>query len=159
MVLGCPRIHVAGRPITGASYIREKWLPVPRAMMPVREELVREGLIRVSGDRRYDYASTRFHGLKPPADMNIIAADDIKTVDYWVEHIDKDHTAASISGKSHDYAWEIAEMGEELPYHAIFATRMRQPDNEELDWARRRAKELNLPWRALSVKKTPHGGP
>src|SRR5262249_36624697 len=29
--------------------------------------------------------------------------------------IDKEHTATSISEESHDYAWDIAKMGEELP--------------------------------------------
>ena len=135
-----------GRPITGATYIREKWGPVPQAMMPVRDELVRDGAIRVWNDRMYDYPATRFHALRPPASPKaIFDAEELKTVEYWIETIDKEHTASSISDESHDYAWEIAEMGEELPYHAIFATRMRQPDDEELKWAQGRAKELGLP--------------
>lgn len=134
-----------GKPITGATYIREKWGPVPRPMMPIREELVRDGVIRVWSDRYFDYASTRFKAVRKPTDLTIFDADEIATVDWWIDHIDKDHSASSASEESHDYAWEIAEMGEELPYHAIFATRMRQPDDTERDWARRRAKELSLP--------------
>ena len=134
-----------GKPITGASYIREKWGPGPRPMMPIRKELEREGAIRVWTDRHFDLPSTRFQALRAPVDLNIFDADEIKTVDWWIEHIDKDHTAGSASEESHDYAWEIAEMGEELPYHAVFATRMRQPDDAEMEWARRRAKELGLP--------------
>jgi len=135
-----------GRPITGAAYIREKWGPVPRPMMPVRDELVREGAIRVWNDRVYDYSATRFHARRAPADLNAtFDAEDLKTVEYWIDVIDKAHTASSISAESHDYAWEIAEMGEELPYHAIFATRMRQPDDAELRWAQNRADELSLP--------------
>lgn len=34
---------------------------------------------------------------------------------------------------------------DELPYHAIFATRMRQPNDDELKWAQARARELGLP--------------
>jgi hypothetical protein len=134
-----------GKPITGASYIREKWGPVPRPMMPIREELTREGAIQIWSDRHFDFPSTRFKALRAPSDLSIFDADEIKTVDWWIEHIDKDHTAGSASEESHDYAWEIAEMGEELPYHAIFATRMRQPDDTERKWAEQRAKELGLP--------------
>jgi hypothetical protein len=47
--------------------------------------------------------------------------------------------------QSHDYAWEIAKLGEEIPYHATFANRIRDPEGEELAWASRRAKELGLP--------------
>jgi hypothetical protein len=134
-----------GKPITGASYKREKWGPVPLPIMPIRDELVREGAIQVWTDKHFDFVSTRFKALRAPVGLEIFDTDEIKTVDWWIEHIDKDHTAASVSEESHDYAWEIAEMGEELPYHAIFATRMRQPDDEEMEWARRRAKELGLP--------------
>lgn len=135
-----------GKPITGATYIREKWGPVPRPMMPVREELVHEHAIRVWGDRLYDYSTTRFHALRAPEGIKSTFDDeDIKTVEFWIDTIDKEHTAKSISDESHDYAWEIAELGEELPYHAIFATRMRQPDDEELKWAQSRARELGLP--------------
>jgi hypothetical protein len=134
-----------GKPITGAIYVREKYGPVPRAMMPIREELVRENAIRVSSDRNFDYAATRFHSLHPPEYVTLFDAEDIKTVDWWIEYIDNEHTATSISEESHDYGWEIADMGEELPYHAILAARMRQPDDAEMEWARRRAKELGLP--------------
>jgi hypothetical protein len=134
-----------GKPITGASYIREKWGPVPRPMLPIRQELEREGAIRVWSDRHFDFPSTRLQALSAPADLGVFDTDELQTVDWWIEHIDKEHTAASASEASHDYAWEIAEMGEELPYHAIFAIRMRQPDDTEIEWARRRAKELGLP--------------
>jgi hypothetical protein len=134
-----------GKPITGATYIREKWGPVPSAMMPIREELVRERAIRVSSDRHFDYATTRFQALRPPDYTGFFDLEEIKNVDWWIEYIDKQHTAASVSEESHDYGWEIAEMGEELPYHAILAERMRGLDDAEMEWARRRAKELGLP--------------
>ena len=74
----------------------------------------------------------------------MFTAEELKTVDYWIEHIDKDHTAQSISAVSHDYAWDIAKMGEELPLFAILANRIREPDEQELERLQRRAKELGL---------------
>ncbi len=39
--------------------------------------------------------------------------------------------------------WQIAAVGEEIPYGALFAIRMRRPNEGELEWARRAA-ELGL---------------
>lgn len=134
---------LSGRPITGAVYIREKHGPVPRAAMPIREELQREGAIKIWQDRHYDYPSWRFKALRKP-DTSLFAEDELKIVEWWILHIDREHTASSISEESHDYAWEIAEMGEELPYHAVFATRVRDPDERESEWVAERVKELGL---------------
>ena len=71
--------------------------------------------------------------------------DELRSVDFWIELIDQKHTAGSISEESHDYAWEIARMGEEIPYHAILANRLREPDEEELERAKKRAATLGLP--------------
>jgi hypothetical protein len=134
-----------GRPITGAAYIREKYGPVPRPLVPIKNELVKELAIRVWRDRHYDRPATRFHALRAPDHLGTFDAQELETVDWWIEHIDKDHEAGSTSDQSHDYAWEIARMGEELPYHAIFVTRMHVPDDAEMEWARRRSRELSLP--------------
>jgi hypothetical protein len=65
-------------------------------------------------------------------------------VDWWIKHVAEEHTATSISDLSHNYAWNIAAMGEEIPLHAVFADRVRSPNDEELEWARTEAKRLGL---------------
>lgn len=134
---------LTGKPITGATYIREKYGPVPKAIMPVREELAAEGSIRVWVDRLNGYSQTRFKALRAP-DVGGFTEEELKTVNYWIDHIDKDHTATSISEQSHDYAWEIAKMGEDLPYYALFANRIREPNDSESEWVARRVRELGL---------------
>ena len=54
------------------------------------------------------------------------------------------HTAASASEDSHGYAWEIATMGEELPMEAALVERGREPEGDELEQAKQRARELGL---------------
>jgi hypothetical protein len=103
-----------GTPITGATYIREKFGPVPRHITLVRAELEREGIIEVIKDDKL----VRIVADEKP-DMSPFSKDEIQVVDYWIEHIDKDHTAESISDESHDYAWDIAKMGEEIPLYAV----------------------------------------
>jgi hypothetical protein len=135
---------ISGKPISGAIYVRQKYGPVPKLAMPIREELSKEGAIRVWRDSHYNREITRFKALKRP-DTSVFTADELKTVDSWIKTIVEDHTAESISEQSHDYAWEIAGMGEELPYHAVFAERIRESNTEERKWIAKRVKELGLP--------------
>lgn len=127
------------KPITGATYIREKYGPVPKHAMAIRAQLEKEGAIKVAKEGKL----IRIVALKPP-DVSMFTEAELATVNYWIEHIDKDHTAQSISEESHDYAWDIAAMGEELPFYAILANRIRDPDDQELGRLQRRAKELGL---------------
>jgi Protein of unknown function (DUF4065) len=127
------------RSITDAVYIREKYGPVPKFGILAREQLEREGAIKTSKEG----PMMRIVALRAP-DVSIFSKNELKTVDYWIEHIDKEHTAQSISEQSHDYAWDIAKMGEEIPLYAILANRIREPNEEESVQLKRRAKELGL---------------
>jgi hypothetical protein len=131
-------------PITGEIYIREKFGPLPKHGISAIDELQREGAIRVWNDRYFNKPFRRFKSLRSP-DRVRLTDEQRQIVEYWIEHIATEHTATSISEESHDLAWEIAKLGEEIPYAAIFATRVRDPNGRELDWAKSRAKELGLP--------------
>lgn len=128
------------RPITGAIYIREKHGPVPKHGLMARQQLKQEGTIKETKEGDL----TRIVALSPP-DVSMFSTDELKQVDYWIDHIDKDHTAQSISEESHDYAWEIAKMGEELPLYAVLANRIREPNEREVEKLRQKAKDLGLP--------------
>lgn len=130
---------ISGTPITGETYIREKHGPIPKHAMQVRTQLEREGAVRISKQGNL----TRIVADEAP-DKSLFSPQELKTVDYWIEHIDKDHTAGSISDATHDYAWEIAKNGEELPLNAVFVSRIRDPEDEELEKFRQRAKSLGL---------------
>ena len=43
-----------GEPITGATYTRQQFGPVPKAIMPIRDELQREGAITIVRERKTD---------------------------------------------------------------------------------------------------------
>ncbi|WP_426313824.1 Panacea domain-containing protein [Methylobacterium fujisawaense] len=131
---------LTGKSITGAIYIREKHGPVPKAIMPIRSNLISEGLISVSRLGRVERFATN---TKP--NTSIFTANEIAIVDWWSEHIASSHTAASISAYSHDYTWSAADMGEEIPMVATFATCLRPPTDEEMCWGRGIAARLALP--------------
>ena len=134
---------LSGVPITGEKYIREKYGPLPVHAIGVINELVEEGAIRIWNDVYYNRQIRRFKSLRAPERLTL-TEEQRAIVEYWLKHIVEDHTAESISEESHDLAWEIAQIGEELPYHAIFASRIRDPQGKELEWATARAKELGL---------------
>lgn len=133
---------VRQKPIAGATYIREKFGPIPKDMRSICEELVREGSITVT-EPSVDSWQKVFRSRVSP-NTSDFPPEELKEVDYWINLIDKEHTAESISDKSHDYAWEIAKTGEVIPFVAFFAERTREPNSEELAWAR-----SQLPQRGL----------
>jgi hypothetical protein len=132
-----------GDPITGETYVREKYGPLPTHALSTIDELAREGTITISAGDYYGKAIRHFHSMRLP-DKLALSARQREIVEYWIKHIADEHTATSISEESHDYAWEIATLGEKIPYHAIFAIRIRDPEGEELKWATDKAKELGL---------------
>ncbi len=132
-----------GRPIAGETYIRDKFGPRPKHIREVLEELQNDEQIVVWSEPYHQYTITRFRAFQPP-DTTVFGAEELSLIDWWIKHIDEAHTAASISEKSHDYAWKIAAMGEELPLHAFLASRIREPNDEELDWAKEAAEKLGL---------------
>ena len=132
-----------GRPITGETYVRQKFGPVPKHIFEVLEDLEREGQIMVWSEPFYEHKITRFRAFEPPS-TDLFTASEMSLIDWWIKHIDEEHSAASISDKSHDYAWKIAGMGEEIPLHAFLASRIREPNEEELNWAKGEADKLGL---------------
>jgi hypothetical protein len=92
---------LTGKSITGEVYIRKKFGPVPKHIMPIRAELARDGAMSII-DSRGDGDITKFRSLISP-NATGFSPDELSVVDYWIDHIDKDHTATSISEFSHDY--------------------------------------------------------
>lgn len=133
-----------GQPITGEKYIRRQHGPMARHFSAAWRQLEREGEIRHWRDKLYDHEKDVFRASRRP-NMKGFTKEELQIVDYFQEYITEEHTATSISDESHDYGWEIARMGEELPYYAILADRIRDPEGDELEWARSVVKRLSLP--------------
>ena len=133
---------LTGKSITGAVYTKQEFGPVPKAIMPVRSALIREGKIREFPPKQ----KFQGHGFKSLAnpDLTLFTAAEIANVDYWLKEICDNHTADSISELSHDYGWEIADMGSALPFSAFMAERIRKPNDEEMSWVRAEVQRLGL---------------
>lgn len=132
-----------GKSITGALYVREKHGPIPQEGMLIRQILVDEGRISQRQDKASEHKVWHFKALLPPP-AGAFTSEEKQIIDWWIKHIDGDHTATSISEQSHDYAWEIARLNEPLPFSAILAQRIREPTPQEKKRLKDRAKELGL---------------
>lgn len=129
-----------GMSITGAPYTREKYGPIPKYGFGVRKKLEIEGAIKQWRGTGNEWV---FKAVTPP-DTNMFTSEELGIIRYWINHIDEEHTATSISDLSHDYGWDIAKTGEPLPIYAFLASRGREPNTSELSLMQAKARELKL---------------
>ena len=131
-----------GKPISGEAFVRDKHGPRSKHIRGVCDELESAGLVERFTEAFYEYEVSRYRAVLP-ADTSAFSPEELGFVDWWIDFIDT-HTAKSISKYSHDYGWEIAGMGEELPLYAYLASRIRNPRDDEINWAQEEAKRIGL---------------
>jgi hypothetical protein len=124
-----------GHSITGATYIKRQYGPVPKGIMAARQRLVLGRLIIERDGAFFGYPQTQFIALTDP-DLSQFTADEISIVDRIIEIVCNDHTATSISQLTHDQVWEAAQIGEEIPLYTVFASCPREITEDDLEWAR-----------------------
>jgi hypothetical protein len=132
-----------GTPITGVKYRKRPWGPTADALLQIRDELAGEGKIRWWRDTKFAgaYEKDVYESLAPPP-KDFLSSEELAIVDNWISEICLKHTAKSISDDTHGLAWEVAAMGEEMPMQAILAEkRGREPNEEELAWAKEQARK------------------
>ena len=122
-----------GETITHATYIKQKFGPVPRDIMASRNRLVSQGKIIEREAPFYGYAQTQFIALVKP-DISMFSPDNIAIVDGVSSSISDDHSATSISNATHDEVWKCAEIGEEIPIWAILGSGLEEASQEDLVW-------------------------
>jgi hypothetical protein len=125
----------SGHPITGATYVKRQFGPVPRDILASRQRLVARGFLVERQAPFFNYAQIQFITLTPP-DLSRFSADEVSIVDRVIEAICRGHSAASISGLTHDQVWEAAEIGEELPIYVILASRAGELTEGDMAWGR-----------------------
>jgi len=125
-----------GASITGATYIKRQFGPVPKDIIASRIRLQNSGAIVERHASVYDYNQVQFVAVKKP-DISKFSATQISLVDGVITAICANHTAASISNLSHDYIWESAQIGEEIPMAAAaFGGNFGEINEDDIAWAR-----------------------
>ena len=128
-----------GQPITGETYIKRQYGPVPKHILHVLAELEEERAIAISEASGYNiyagesYAQRQFFPITRP-DLQPFSGEEISIVDAMVEAICEHHSAQSISAASHDIVWKSAEIGEEIPYYTVYSRLLGEITPEDMNW-------------------------
>lgn len=129
-----------GEAITGATYIKQQRGPVPREIRYMAGQLENDGYARFVSEPIFNYTLKRLVAYRP-ANVSIFSAEHLDLINDVIKNLAQ-HTAAETSDLSHDrsFAWEIAEIGQEIPYSAVFLSR-RSATAVDIDRGKKLAKE------------------
>jgi hypothetical protein len=133
--------YLRGESITGARYVKRQFGPVPSAMVQTLRDLESEGALAIREEDYFGNAKKEFFALKRP-DLSLFSAEEISLVDQSIEYVCRRHTARSISAETHDDIWNLAKIGEEIPYYTVFASRLGEVTEDDIAWARTQIEEL-----------------
>jgi len=114
-----------GAPITGARYQKLEWGPAPRALLPVRAELV------LNGDVRYADSEDWNQILKPQRDPDLshFSDDEKFIIDEVFEELRPfNATAASDYSHLNSPGWHAADEYEDIPYETARINTARPPE-------------------------------
>jgi hypothetical protein len=123
-----------GKPSTGEKYIKRQFGPVPSHIVTTIDELVWDEKIFVRDVDYFGRNKREYISLKKPI-LSDLSPDEISIVNDLIGMIWDNHTAASISPRTHDRIWELAEIGEEIPYYTIFASELGEITEDDIEWA------------------------
>jgi hypothetical protein len=108
-----------GTPITGARYQKLEFGPAPRALLPVRDELVEQGQALFRAGNQEDWNDT----LEPLRDPNLtlFSAEELRVIDeVFVELRPFNATAASDYSHLKSAGWRVMDSREDIPYESAF---------------------------------------
>jgi hypothetical protein len=134
-----------GKPITGISYIKRQFGPVPneKDFFSARNNLEQNRKIAVTKDLYYKLPQYQFVALEKP-DISSLSPEEVSILDIITEEICQKHTASSISEKTHNIIWEAAEIGEEIPLFAVFSSRFGEITEKDIQWAKSEIHRLHM---------------
>ena len=122
-----------GKPITGCEYMREKYGPVPKRLLPIRIAMEGKDLV-VKKRPLLDYQQDRVVALRNPKLNDFFTAEDIAFVDSVIDDL-RGLTAEQTSELTHGRVWKSVPNGEPIPYEAIFISN-EDVTASDIDWAR-----------------------
>ena len=127
--------YYRGFSITNDTYVKRQYGPVPKHIMDVLDELEDERKMFI---KDIDYFGKNKKEFIPLTDYDIEQFNgyEISLIDKIREEICDNYTAESISIQTHDKIWEIAELGEEIPYYTVFASSFGEIDENDINWAK-----------------------
>ena len=119
----------SGAPLTGADYIKQSFGPTARHLTAVLEELASEQQIKIEKRTFYGFEKRDYISLTEP-NRAILGNSAIELLDSVIEFA-RDRSASELSELSHDVAWQAADMGERIPYAAVYGWQPEEITDED----------------------------
>ena len=119
------------RSATGAIFIKGKFGPFTEQMDSVVRELVQADRLYTDTEAFFENEKTRFIG-KGATDLSVFSDQEKRWLDEISTDLCENHTAGSISERSHGAIWRMAQYGEVIPLAAT-AIRLRAPSPEAIE--------------------------
>jgi len=107
-----------GIPLTGVRYFRLPKGPAPKALIPIQNELVSEGAIRIDKVKFGDFEQHRTVPLRR-AVTELFTEDEIILVDKVINEL-WHQNATEVSDASHDVRWRTLQHRDPMPYEFAF---------------------------------------
>jgi hypothetical protein len=121
-----------GTPLTGDKYIKKPMGPVSSSLMAIVDELEAEKRLA----RRQFTEDEPIHYLALTApDMSAFSGEEMRMIEDAIDLVCNKHTSRSISQKSHDIVWKLADLDDEIPYEALWASRLDPVTKQDVERA------------------------
>jgi hypothetical protein len=134
--------YLRGEPISQVPFIKLQHGPVPKGMDKFLNELRDEGALLIRDTEWNGKPKREFISLREPS-LEGFTPSQVSLINHAIQTICARHSADSISKVSHDEIWDLAKMGEEIPFYAAFGKRG-EIKEEDIIWAKQQMQELGL---------------
>jgi hypothetical protein len=126
---------LTGRTATGATFTKGEFGPYTTDIRKVIQELVADDRLFTDTDDYHGNEKARLIG-KGSTDLSVFSEKEKRWLEEITTDICENHSAASISERSHGAVWRMAAYGEKIPFAAT-ATRLRKPSAEAVEAIKR----------------------
>jgi hypothetical protein len=109
----------AGSSVTGSRYRKRPFGPTSDSLLPMLNELQREGVIRIQDANYYGLTKKEYEALVPEP-VGVLSGDETALLDDVIDFVCHQNSARTISDYSHALPWEMAEFGGEIPYRSAY---------------------------------------
>jgi uncharacterized phage-associated protein len=125
---------MTGAPLTGVEYQKQPFGPCARHLGWAIAELGKAGKIAVTEREFYGLKKFEFKSLTN-VDRQSFSNREIALLDDVIDFV-CDRSAKEISELSHQVPWQLAKLGEEIPYFTAFSLQPVEITDEDVEWAR-----------------------
>lgn len=129
-----------GQPLTGEEYQKQRFGPVAKHLSWALKALTDQGRIRIEMRDYYGFPKLEVHALQS------VRPDRLNDYDRLLLNEVADfvcgHTARGISDLSHNAAWQVAEMGETIPYFTALGLFPAEVTVDDVAWGVEEARRL-----------------